>query len=149
KDFATRLFRDLKASRYHVVLDREYELKLHETLYLLTRCQNVILLNDIHYVESCLLGKVPITQPTSAFPSFAFPADKGQSEEYVGEVMKIAAVTWEVARQLKDMGNKQAAELAISVARPDAFKKAPDLRLFMEGWRVDEVQMVFLNIKRY
>jgi hypothetical protein len=38
--------------------------------------------------------------------------------------------------------------LAFEFARPDAFKKVPGLRLF-EGWRVDEIQMVFLNVKRF
>lgn len=58
----------------------------------------VVVLNDAHHAESCLLGKVPITQTISAYPSFAFPLAQTQSEAHLGMVFKLSAVAWEMAR---------------------------------------------------
>lgn len=151
--FAIRLSEDLTARSFKVALDRNYDFEVYEVLTLLAFCQNVVMLNDIHYAESCLLGKVAITKPTFPYPSFpyhsfAFPADS-LSEDYLGEVLKISAVTWEMARQLKKAGDPDAAQTALELVRPEAFQQVPGLRIFIEGWRVDEAQMVLLNSKRY
>ncbi|MBI2472130.1 MAG: tetratricopeptide repeat protein [Planctomycetes bacterium] len=149
KQFATRLSQDLKGHSFRVVLDQKLGLDVWEVLCLLPHCQNVVVLNDAHYAESCLLGKVPITKTTSIYPSFAFPIVNAQSEEYLGMVFKISAVAWEVARQMKEKGIKEISNLAFQVALPEAFSNVPGLRLFIEGWRVDEIQMVFANVKNF
>src|SRR4029078_1903923 len=148
KRFAARLCQDLKAHRFQAVLDQEQNLEVWEVLALLAHCQNVVVLNDVHYAESALLGKVPVTRPSSRYPSFALPVAGMQSEHSVSEVYKIATITWEIANRLKDKGD-ELADFAFQVAQPDAFEKVPGLRLFVEGWRVDEIQMVFSNIKGF
>jgi Tfp pilus assembly protein PilF len=149
KAFAAKLCEDLIKSGYSVVLDRNFNYEVYEILYLLIMCQNVIVFNDVHYVESCLLGKVPITEASSPYPSFAFPPEMVHSKEYIGEVFKITAVVWEVAKILGKGDKKKAAEMAIQIADPKSFEKLTGLRIFIEGWRIDEIQMVFHNLKGY
>ena len=149
KAFAARLSGDLKSRAYQVILDQELGLDVADVLTLLPHCQNVVALNDAHYVESCLLGKVPITRTTSLYPSFAFPLAATQSSEYMQMVFKISAGAWELAKQIKQRGGGHLDTFAFEFAQPEAFKEVPGLRMFIEGWRVDEIQMVFANIRRF
>jgi hypothetical protein len=149
KQFAARLSRDLKSHSYQVVLDQELGLEVNEVLFLLLHCQNVVVLNDTHYAESCLLGKVPISHTTSVYPSFAFPISATQSKEYLEMVFKISAVAWEMAKYINGKETKLPNDFAFRVAQPDSFKDVPGLRQFIEGWRVDEIQMVFSNLNRF
>jgi tetratricopeptide (TPR) repeat protein len=149
KAFAARLSRDLKSRGYHVILDQELGLDVADVLVLLPHCQNVVALNDAHYAESCLLGKVPITRTTSVYPSFAFPLAATQSSEYMQTVFKISAVAWELAKEIAKRGGGHLDTFAFQVAQPEAFKDVPGLRIFVEGWRVDEIQMVFANVRRF
>jgi Tfp pilus assembly protein PilF len=149
KQFAARLSRDLKSRSFQVVLDQELGLEVYEVLYLLPLCQNVVVLNDTHYAESCLLGKVPISHTTSVYPSFAFPIAATQSKEYLEMVFKISAVAWEMAKNIHEKETKLPNDLAFQLAQPESFRDVPGLRQFIEGWRVDEIQMVFSNLKRF
>ena len=149
KSFAIRLADDLAAQGFEVFLDRNFDLEIAEVMTLLASCQNVIVLNDRHYAESCLLGQIPVTKPTSPYPSFAFPADEAKSEDYLAEVFKISAITWHSAKMLKDKNPDFAATFALKLADPKAYAHVPGLRIFIEGWRVDEVQMIFSNAARF
>jgi tetratricopeptide (TPR) repeat protein len=149
KTFALKLCDSLTEAGFAVVLDQNFNYDIVEILYLLCMCQNVVMLNDVHYAESCLLGKVPVTQASSPYPSFSFPVKHANSMEYIGEVFKLSAVTWEMARILETKDKNMAAATAIELANPDYYKKLPGLRLFIEGWRVDEIQMIFSNLQQY
>lgn len=141
KAFAARIARGLEQHSYRVILDQDLELEVHEVLYLLAHCQNVLVLSDAHYAESCLLGLVPITHQTSSYPPT-------RSEEYLLSVFKLSAVAWEMARVMKSHGKPELDALAFELAAPEAFQALPGLRVFIEGWRVDEIQMVFSSLDR-
>jgi Tfp pilus assembly protein PilF len=149
KIFARKLSKYLKENSFQVFLDVEHDLEVHEVLTILSACQNVVVLNDQHYAESCLLGKVPVAQPTSRYPSFAFPASRSESKDYVEGIFKISAVTWLVAKTLIGSEAGFASKFAFDLATPTKFGNLPDLRVFVEGWRVDEIQIVFSNLRSY
>ena len=148
KQIAFRLAQDLKQHSFDVVLDKEIGLEVWETLTLLHFCQNVLVLNDIHYAESCLMGKVPVSKPTSEYPSFALPVATTKPEDFV-EMFKTSAVLWEVAKQIRDREAQGLSGMAFNIAESIASDHLPGLRQFIEGWRIDEIQAVFLNLKNF
>jgi tetratricopeptide (TPR) repeat protein len=144
-----RLSADLRARGFDVVLDRDLDLDVSELLRLGLSCANIVIVADRYYMESGLLGRIPVTVPSSAYPSFAFPAQL-ETEDVVSEVFKISAVTWEVARQLSPKWSlEQAAKFTLQIASPSAYPTVPHLRTFIEGWRVDESQLIVVNEHRY
>ena len=145
--FAHNLCKDLKNKGFEVVLDKNFNFDVGQILTLLSQCQNVVVINDSHYVESCLLGKIPITEKTSSYPSFAFPIES--SEEYAFKVFLLSAATWSISQKLEESAEKVAAEIAFNIVAPEYHQDLSGLRVFVEGWRIDEIQMIFSNIEHY
>ncbi len=149
KAMAKRLAKDLADAGFTVFLDKNYELEVHEVLTLLAAVQNVVVLNDLNYAESCLLGQVPATQATSPYPSYAFDAGEPEAEERTAKVFAISAADWLIAKKFGQIDASAAELVAKDLVAQDIDADTPWLRRFIEGWRVDEVQMVFSNARNY
>lgn len=144
RDFAVRLARGLQSQGFLVVLDQLAGLDLRDLLVQLLSCQNIIVVNDTSYVESCLLGRIGASVLSNPYPSFAATADT--SEEQFVNAEAIAMKLWsEVSRIFLSEGLENAAKFGYSEAR----LRLPALRAFVEGWRLDEIQSVFAGLKRF
>lgn len=145
KAFALRLASDLEEGGFDVVLDRRFSFGIGDLLILLGSTRNVLVINDTYYAESCLLGKVPVSVTAFPYPSFALSDDI--PDDTAEEVHRIAEEIWaETKEAIKRLGEEEAARIALEESRK---RLMPGVRVFVEGWRIDEIQQVFHDLGRY
>ena len=144
KEFALRLFNDLQERGYEVVIDTEMNIDIGNLLILLNSCQNVLVINDAYYIETCLMGKVPITKKGNWYPAIAF--EQNIEDESIAAVDSLAKI---ISKSNSEAIEDNMWPEYIESIFENLKNEFPHSRIFIEGWRMNEIQMVFQNMKNY